>query len=117
MSIKGADLTVARYIGRLALDTTADQIRASLMERKVDVVSCDPIPSKRSHPSFSSFKLVVKRSQLPIIENDDFWPDGVIVGRYWAPKTTEVDAATDAAANAAAAAAAASSTSDNLNKL
>lgn len=116
MSIKGADLTVARYIGRLALDTTAEQIRASLVERKVDVVSCDPIPSRRNHPSFTSFKLVVKRSQLPIIERDDFWPDGVIVGRYWAPKTTETDAAATAAA-AAAPAAAASTVTDNHNKI
>ena len=116
MSIKGADLMVARYIGRLALDTTAEQIRASLVERKVDVVSCDPIPSRRNHPSFTSFKLVVKRSQLPIIERDDFWPDGVIVGRYWAPKTTETDAAATAAA-AAAPAAAASTVTDNHNKI
>ena len=99
MSLKGADLTVARYIGRLALDTTVEQIRASLVERKVDVVSCEAIPTKRSHPSFSSFKLVVKKLQLQIIENDDFWPDGVIVGRYWSPRAAS-ETATDAAAAA-----------------
>ena len=96
MSLKGADLTVARYIGRLALGTTAEQIRASLEERNVNVVSCEAIPNKRSHPSFTSFKLVIKKSQLKIIETDEFWPDGVIVGRYWSPRAaseTETDAA------------------------
>ena len=103
MSLKGADLTVARYIGRLALGTTPEQIQTSLEERSVDVVSCEAIPTKRPAPSFSSFKLVVKKSQLPIIEKDDFWPDGVIVGRYWSPKAALETAAAAAVALAAAA--------------
>ena len=94
MSLRGADLTVARYVGRLALGTTAEQLRALLEERGVSVVSCEAISSKRLQPSFTSFKLVVKKTQLAMIEKDDFWPDGVIVGRYWSPKTTsEISAA------------------------
>ena len=97
MSLKGADLTLARYIGRLALGTTAEQIRASLTDQNVTVVSCEEIPNKHTHPSFTSFKLIIKKSQLQIIEMDKFWPDGVIVGRYWlpwaAPETKDAAAA------------------------
>ena len=87
ISLKGADLTAARYISRLALGTTADQLRSSLESRNVKVVSCEAIPTNRTQPSFTSFKLVVKKSQLEMIQNDEFWPDGVIVGRYWSPKS------------------------------
>ena len=92
MSWRGADLTVARYIGRVSLGTTADDIRSFLESNNVEVISLEPIPVK--HKLFSSFKLVVKRSFLPVIENPEIWPEGVSVGRYWAPKTPPVDGST-----------------------
>ena len=84
VSWRGADLTVARYIGRVAIGTTAEEIRASLESRGVDVISIEAIKTK--HTRFASFKLVIKKSQLEIIEKDDFWPHGVIVGHWWSPK-------------------------------
>ena len=85
VSWKGADLTIARYIGRVAVGTSADEIRSSLETRGVEVVSLEAIQTK--HTRFASFKLVIKKSQLDVIEQDDFWPEGVIVGRWWSPKT------------------------------
>ena len=84
VSFKGADLTVARYIGRVALGVEADTIRESLTSRSVDVVALEKIQTK--HERFSSFKLVLKKSQLHLIEDASFWPEGVIIGRFWAPK-------------------------------
>ena len=86
LSFKGADLTVARYVGRVALGTTADDIRSSLQQSGVDVVALEAISVK--HNRFSSFKLVIKKLQLKLIENPDLWPEGVIVGRWWLPKAT-----------------------------
>ena len=85
MSWKGAELTVARYIGHVAPGTTADEISSSLVEKGVEVVELSPLPTK--HARFLSFKLVVKKAQLPVIENEQFWPEGVIIGRFWTAKS------------------------------
>ena len=92
VSWKGADLTVARYIGRCAIGTTVDDVRATLTSSNVDVISLEAVQTK--HNRFASFKFVGKKSQLDIIENEDLWPAGVMVGRWWDPKPpdTESDA-------------------------
>ena len=95
MSWKGADLTVARYIGRVAFGTSTAEIRTSLEARDVDVVSLEAIETK--HERFASFKLVVKKSQLELIKKDTFWPDGVVVGRWWSAKSTSTESDANAA--------------------
>ena len=89
MSWKGAELTVARYIGHVAIGTTADAISSSLQEKGVEVMDLIPLPTK--HDRFLSFKLIIKRSQLSIIENEQFWPEGVVVGRFWTAKSPPSD--------------------------
>ena len=84
MSWRGADLTVPRYIGRVALGTPTDDVKSLLVDNGVDVVSLEPLTLK--HNRFLSYKLVVKKSQLPLIENPDLWPEGVMVGRWWSGK-------------------------------
>ena len=86
VSWKGADLTVARYIGRVAVGTTSDEILSSLRDKEVDVVELTPLALK--HNRFLSFKLVVKKSQLQVIENEHLWPEGVVVGRFWSAKSS-----------------------------
>ena len=85
VSWKGAELTVAHNIGRFASGTTSEEISNSLRDKGVEVVELSPLPTK--HDRFLSFKLVLKKSQLPIIENEQFWPEGVIIGRFWTAKS------------------------------
>lgn len=85
VSWKGADLTVARYVGRVALGTTVEDISSFLQGKGVEIVELLPLALK--HDRFLSFKLVVKRAQLSLIENEELWPEGVIVGRYWPAKS------------------------------
>ena len=59
VSWKGADLTVAKWIGRAALGTTENDIRATVESNGADVVSVEAIETK--HGRFASFKLVVKK--------------------------------------------------------
>ena len=75
---------MARYVGRVAIGTSVDEIRSSMETRGVEVVSLEAIATK--HARFASFKLVIKKSQLDVIEKDDFWPEGVVVGRWWSSK-------------------------------
>ena len=93
VSFKGADLTVARYVGHAELGTETDDIRQLLGTHNVDIVSLEKAAMK--HARFASFKLVVKKSQLSIVENPDIWPAGILIGRWWEPKaasTPESDA-------------------------
>lgn len=88
-SWKGVDLTVARYIGRVAVGVSSEMIQSSLESGGIDVVSLDQVKTK--HERFSSFNLVVKKAQLQLVENPDLWPEGVIVGRWWNPKPPAVE--------------------------
>ena len=63
----------------------------------VDPKACEESIEKAAmkHARFASFKLVVKKSQLSIVENPDIWPAGILIGRWWEPKaasTPELDA-------------------------
>ena len=90
LSWKDSDLTMAKWIGRAALGTTVDNIRATVESNGAEVVSVEAIETK--HGRFASFKLVVKKSQLDIVENGDIWPDGVLIGKWWSPKSPSEDA-------------------------
>ena len=100
ISWKNADLTVARYVGRVAFGTSTEEIQMSLEARNVEVVSLEAIETK--HDRFASFKLVVKKSQLEIVEKDTFWPDGVAVGRWWSAKSTSTAPGANAAVSTSA---------------
>ena len=84
LSWRGADLTISRYIGRVALGTSTDDVKALLVDNGVDIVSLEPL--SLNHNRFQSYKLVIKKSQLPLIENPDIWPVGVLLGRWWSGK-------------------------------
>ena len=86
VSWKGADLTVARYLGRVALGTSKEEISSFLQGKGVEIVELLPLTLK--HERFLSFKLVVKRAQLSLVENEDLWPEGVVVGRFWSAKSS-----------------------------
>ena len=86
VSWKGADLTIAKYIGRCALGTTTNDVKATLDAHGVEILSLEAVQTK--HNRFASFKLVAKKAQQELIENGDIWPEGVLIGRWWNPKST-----------------------------
>ena len=73
MSIKGVDLTVSRYVGRVANGTSIDDLRNFVKDKQVDVVSMEQLATKQS------YKLTIKRSDIKKIEDEDFWPSGIII--------------------------------------
>ena len=87
MSVKGADLTVNKYIGRLHNDTTIDDLRQYIVSRNVTVVELEPLKTK--HQRFQSFRFRAKREDLEHLEDQDFWPQGVLFSSYFRPKTEE----------------------------
>ena len=84
--MKGADLTINKYIGRVHNDVTLDDVRSFLVGQNVSVVELEQLETK--HKRFKSFRVRVKRADLEIIEERDFWP-GVLCGSFFRPKTNE----------------------------
>ena len=70
ISIKGADLTINKYIGRFDNDVTVEGIRQFITDQGVSVVEIDQLDTK--HTRFKSFRLRIKRSQLDLVENEEF---------------------------------------------
>ena len=95
VSWKGADLTIAKYIGHCAVGTTTDDIKSTLEFHGVEIISLEAVQTK--HYRFASFKLVAKKTQKDIIENGEIWPEGVRVGRWWSPKSASADLESTAA--------------------
>ena len=77
-------MTVAKYIGHAEIGTRTEDIQNLLSSHNVDIVSLDKLVTK--HDRFASFKLVMKKSQLSIVEDPTIWPSGISVGRWWDPK-------------------------------
>ena len=84
MSLRGADLTITRYISHLDNDTQKEEIDDHLKDAGIDVVELKELD--RRHSRFKSFILTLKKSQLPIVENALLWPEGVIVRPFFRPK-------------------------------
>ena len=85
--MKGADLTINKYIGHVHNDVTTENVCEFLDSHKVNVVELEQLETK--HNSFKSFRLRVKRDDLEKIEEQDFWPKGVLCGSYFRPKGNE----------------------------
>ena len=87
MSLKGADLTVNRYVGRVHNDTTLDDLRQYISTREVSVIELEQLETR--HQRFKSFHLRVKKDHLELMENEEFWPTGVLFSPFFRPKNTE----------------------------
>ena len=84
VTVKGADLTINKYVGRFHNDVVEEDIRKFIEDKGVTVVELEPLDTK--HHRFKSFRLRFKRSQLDKIEDGEFWPAGVIVSPFFRPR-------------------------------
>ena len=87
VSVKGADLTINKYVGRFHNDVTEATLRSYIEDAGVSVVELELLDTK--HNRFKSFRLRVKRAQLDRVEDGDFWPEGVIVSPFFRPRIIE----------------------------
>ena len=93
VSVKGADLTVNRYVGRFHNDSDVEAVRKYILDQGITVVELEEL--ERKHNRFKSFRLRVKRADLPRIEDAEFWPEGVILSPFFRPKGGERVAGVD----------------------
>ena len=84
VSVKGADLTVNRYVGRWHNDVTKAAVSDFISKQNVVVVELEDLPTK--HGRFKSFRLRIKKTDLSLIEDENFWPEGVILSPFFRGK-------------------------------
>ena len=80
-SWKGADLTLSFYVGFADIDSTTDIMKAGIEEQGVGVVELEELT--RRHNRFKSFRLVIRKKDVETIKNPDFWPEGIVVRRFF----------------------------------
>ena len=84
ISFKGADLTVDRYLGRIDVESDNEEIKKFITDAGVKIV--DFQENSRTHSSFKSFKISIRKSDLPTLEKDNFWPTGVVFRNFFRPR-------------------------------
>ena len=89
LSWKGADLTVNFYVGNVDISTPRDVIKKSIVDQGIDVVELAEIP--RRHNRFKSFKLCIRKKDVEKIKDPDFWPEGVVLRRYFRKPNADGD--------------------------
>ena len=85
VSCRGADLTTSVYIGHFDSSSTANGVEALIKEQGVGIVELEPL--HQTHQRFKSFRLCIRKVDMTKILNPDFWPEGVVVRRFWRGKT------------------------------
>ena len=87
MSWKGADLTSNFYVGQVDVDEDPQNIVTdieSLGVRVIEFVEIKRIPNR-----CKSFRLCIRKADLPKLLVEDFWPEGVRFDRFFWPKDTQ----------------------------
>ena len=84
VSLRGADLTINLYVGNVNIHATIEEMRTEVSSQGVEVVDLEEID--RTHNRFKSFRLCVRKTDLPKITDADFWPSGVVVRRFFRRK-------------------------------
>ena len=92
MSWKGADKTSNFYVGQVHIDVDPKEITSEIESLGVQVIELEEI--KRIPKRYKSFRLCIRKSDLPKLLVDDFWPEGVRFDRFFWPKDAQRGAPT-----------------------
>ena len=92
LSWRGADLTMTYYIGYVSNDTSKETLKEGIESQGVSVVDLEEIP--RRHNRFRSFKLSIRKKDVNAITDADFWPEGIVVRRYFHRQKRDENSAT-----------------------
>ena len=87
VSCRGADLTTNVYVGQYDVGAQKEEVRDSIVQQGVMVVELEEL--KLSHRRFISFRLCIKKVDMPKILDPEFWPSGVVVSRFWRGKASQ----------------------------
>ena len=83
ISLKGADLTINKYIGRVHNETTIEDLLNLITSQKITIVELEQLETK--HQRFKSFRLRVKKDDVERMEDEAFWPKGILFSPFFRP--------------------------------
>ncbi|KAJ3646982.1 hypothetical protein Zmor_024537 [Zophobas morio] len=87
VTIRASPAKTYLYIRRLAKSTTAADLKGYLVEDFPEVV-CEPLENYEA--SHSRFKVTVNFDNLEKIYNPDYWPNGVLISRFFHPRSPKI---------------------------
>ena len=85
-------MTTNRYIGNVNVGASMEEVRESIASQGVDVIELEEL--SRRHTRFKSFRLRVKKCEVPKIEDPDFWATGIVVRDFFRGKKAVTTAIT-----------------------
>ena len=81
LSLRGADLTVSLYVGQIDNSFEVNDIRSFIEGQNVNVVELEELV--RRHNRFKSVRLCIRKKDMDLIKDPDFWPEGIVVRRFF----------------------------------
>ena len=87
---------MAFYVGFADIDSTTDIMKAGIEDQGVGVVELEELA--RRHNRFKSFRLVIRKKDVEAIKDPNFWPEGIVVRRFF-QRTNDGNAISTATSN------------------
>ena len=78
---RGADLTANFYVGNFSTQVSPNDVKAGIEQQGVDVVELNEL--KLRHSRFKSFKLCIRKKDIDTIKMEEFWPEGVVLRKFF----------------------------------
>ena len=79
-------MTSNYYVGHVNMDVDPALITADIESLGVKVIEFEELELK--HNRFKSFRLCIRKSDFPKLLLEDFWPEEVVLDRFfWGKKT------------------------------
>lgn len=92
MSWKGADLTSNYYVGKVDVSVDPQHIIDDIESLGVRVLEFEEI--KRIPNRYKSFRLCIRRADFQKLLVEDFWPEDVVIDRFFGKRTSGGDSST-----------------------
>ena len=84
VSWRGADLTSS-----FSFSISTEDIKRNIENQGVGVVELEEIPLR--HNRFKSYKLCIHRKDIDLIKDKNFWPEGIVIRRFYFPRGRDGD--------------------------
>ena len=82
--LAGVERVVDLFLGGCSLDSSADQIKNFCESSNVPLKNCEDLESKSLY--YKSYKISVPISLRDQLLNEEFWPTGIFIRKFYKPK-------------------------------
>ena len=81
-------MTINLYLGYFDIGTTVEDVRFNIHDQGVDIVEL--VELQTQHNKFKSYRLCIRKKDLPLMQSDKFeLPEGTVVRYFFAGKNRD----------------------------